>query len=61
MNKGGTQQVGDFRITMTHAMHSTRSKITERGFTAANQPDLSYAFLETSRYTMRATRRYSAT
>jgi len=22
MNKGGTQQVGDFRITMTHAMHS---------------------------------------
>jgi len=22
MNKGGTQQVGDFKVTMTHAMHS---------------------------------------
>lgn len=29
MNKGGSQQVGDFRVTMTHAMHS--NSIDENG------------------------------
>src|SRR5579871_2552554 len=32
MGKGGTQKIGDFEVTMTHAFHPTRSTTTACGW-----------------------------
>jgi len=44
MNKGGAQRVGEFDVTMTHAMHSNSIEDDGGEFMAANLPVTSCGF-----------------